>query len=56
MSSFDHLTLIQHIGQQMTSLRKPQPEAMQGFGEWAKAAMTRGPRPAEGLRVTVSQR
>jgi alkylhydroperoxidase/carboxymuconolactone decarboxylase family protein YurZ len=42
MSSFDHPTLIQHIGQQMTSLRKAQPEAMQGFGQLAKAAMAPG--------------
>ena len=42
MSSFDHPTLIQQIGQQMTSLRKAQPEAMQGFGQLAKAAMAQG--------------
>ena len=42
MSSFDHPTLIQQIGQQMTSLRKAQPEAMQGFGQLAKAAMAPG--------------
>jgi AhpD family alkylhydroperoxidase len=42
MSSFDHPTLIQQIGQQMTSLRKARPEAMQGFGQLAKAAMAAG--------------
>lgn len=42
MSSFDHPTLIQDIGKQMASLRKSQPEAMQGFGQLAKAAMTPG--------------
>jgi len=42
MSSFDHSTPIQQIGQQMTSLRKARPEAMQGFGQLAKAAMAPG--------------
>lgn len=42
MSSFDHPTLIQHINQQAAKLRKSQPEAMQGFGQLAKAAMTAG--------------
>jgi AhpD family alkylhydroperoxidase len=42
MSSFDHSTPIEQIGQQMTSLRKARPEAMQGFGQLAKAAMALG--------------
>jgi AhpD family alkylhydroperoxidase len=42
MSTFDHPTLIQHIGQGMAVLRKAEPEAMQGFGQLAKAAMTEG--------------
>jgi AhpD family alkylhydroperoxidase len=42
MSSFDHPTLIQNISQSMGALRKAQPEAMQGFGQLAKAAMAGG--------------
>jgi len=42
MTTFDHPTLIQDIGQGMASLRKAQPTAMQGFGQLAKAAMTGG--------------
>ena len=42
MSTFDHPTLIRQIGTQMAALRKAQPEAMQGFGQLAKAAMTPG--------------
>ncbi len=42
MSSFDHPTLIQNISKSMSTLRKAQPEAMQGFGQLAKAAMTTG--------------
>jgi AhpD family alkylhydroperoxidase len=42
MSTFDHPTLIQNIGQGMAVLRKAEPEAMQGFGQLAKAAMTEG--------------
>ena len=42
MSSFDHPALIQRINQSAASLRKGQPEAMQGFGQLAKAAMAPG--------------
>jgi len=42
MTSFNHPTLIQDIGQSMASLRKAQTEAMQGFGQLAKAAMAGG--------------
>lgn len=42
MSSFDHPALIQDISKSMGSLRKAQPDAMQGFGQLAKAAMSAG--------------
>ena len=42
MSTFDHPTLIKNISQSMTELRKAQPEAMQGFGQLAKASMAEG--------------
>ena len=42
MTSFDHPTLIQDIGKSMATLRKAQPEAMQGFSQLAKAAMATG--------------
>jgi len=42
MSSFDHPTLIQNIGKSMATLRKVQTEAMQGFGQLAKAAIANG--------------
>ena len=42
MSSFDHPTLIQNISQSMGALRKAQPEAMQGFGQLARASMAEG--------------
>ena len=42
MSTFDHPTLIQNINQSLSGLRKAQPEAMQGFGQLAKAAMAEG--------------
>ena len=42
MSSFEHVPLIQNISQGMSKLRKSQPEAMQGFGQLAKAAMAGG--------------
>jgi len=42
MSTFDHPTLIQNINQSLGGLRKGQPEAMQGFAQLAKAAMTEG--------------
>lgn len=42
MSTFDHPSLIKNISQSMTELRKAQPDAMQGFGQLAKAAMATG--------------
>jgi|GEM_PF-4772297 len=54
MSPFDHPAPVQQIGQHMNRSPDVQPEAMQGFGEWPKPAMTPGARPAEGLTVTVS--
>ena len=42
MSTFDHPSLIQNINHSLGGLRKAQPEAMQGFGQLAKAAMTEG--------------
>ena len=42
MSTFDHPTLIQNINHSLAGLRKAQPEAMQGFGQLAKAAMAEG--------------
>ncbi len=42
MSTFDHPTLIQNISHSLASFRKSQPEAMQGFGQLAKAAMAAG--------------
>ena len=40
MNSFDHPTLIQTISKSMATLKKSQTEAMQGFGQLAKAAVT----------------
>jgi AhpD family alkylhydroperoxidase len=42
MSSFDHPSLIQNISKSMATLRKSQAEAMQGFGQLAKASMATG--------------
>ena len=42
MSSFDHPTLIQNISKSMATLRKSQPESMQGFGQLVKSAMASG--------------
>lgn len=42
MTTFDHHALIQDVGKSMAALRKAQPEAMQGFGQLAKAAMANG--------------
>jgi len=42
MSTFDHTTLIHNINTNLAPLRKAQPEAMQGFGQLARAAMTEG--------------
>lgn len=42
MANFDHPVLIQNINQSLSGLRKGQAEAMQGFGQLAKAAMSDG--------------
>lgn len=42
MSTFDHIGLIQNINNNLAPLRKAQPEAMQAFGQLARAAMTEG--------------
>ena len=42
MSTFDHTSLIQNINDNLGPLRKAQPEAMQGFGQLARAAMAEG--------------
>jgi AhpD family alkylhydroperoxidase len=42
MSTFDHTALTHNLSKSMGALRKAQPEAMQGFGQLAKAAMTEG--------------
>jgi AhpD family alkylhydroperoxidase len=42
MSTFDHTGLIQNISAQLGPFRKSQTEAMQGFGQLAKAAMAEG--------------
>lgn len=42
MSTFDHIGLIQSINQNLAPLRKAQPQAMQAFGDLARAAMSEG--------------
>jgi AhpD family alkylhydroperoxidase len=42
MSTFDHASLIQDINESLGVFRKAQPDAMQGFGQLAKAAMAEG--------------
>ena len=42
MSTFDHTGLMQQINNHLGPFRKNQSEAMQGFGQLAKAAMTEG--------------
>ncbi len=42
MSTFDHIGLIHDINSSLAPFRKAQPEAMQGFGQLAKAAMAEG--------------
>ena len=43
MSTLDHTALIQEINENLAPFRKTQPEAMQGFGQLARAAMAGGP-------------
>lgn len=42
MSSFNHSNLVNDINQNLTPLRKNQPEAMQAFGQLARVAMAEG--------------
>ncbi len=42
MSTFDHASLIQNISESLGPFRKSQPDAMQGFGQLARAAMAEG--------------
>ncbi len=42
MSTFDHTGLVNSINQNLAPFRKSQPEAMQGFGQLARASMTEG--------------
>ena len=42
MSTFDHANLIQGINECLTPFRKSQSEAMQGFGQLARASMAEG--------------
>jgi AhpD family alkylhydroperoxidase len=42
MSTFDHTGLIQTINENLAPFRKSQPEAMQAFGQLARAAMAEG--------------
>jgi AhpD family alkylhydroperoxidase len=42
MSTFNHIGMIQNINENLVSLRKAQPDAMQAFGQLARAAMTEG--------------
>ncbi len=42
MSTFDHIGLIQNINENLAPLRTAQPQAMQAFGNLARAAMSEG--------------
>ena len=42
MSSFDHTGLMQNINASLAPFRKSQAEAMQGFGQLARASMAEG--------------
>ncbi|MDP3799059.1 MAG: carboxymuconolactone decarboxylase family protein [Polaromonas sp.] len=42
MSTLDHVGLMQDINEGLTQFRKAQPEAMQGFGQLSRAAMSEG--------------
>jgi AhpD family alkylhydroperoxidase len=42
MSTFDHSGLIKNINENLAPFRKSQPEAMQAFGQLAKASMAEG--------------
>jgi hypothetical protein len=42
MGTFNHVALMQDINESLGSLRKSQPEAIQGFGQLARASMAEG--------------
>jgi AhpD family alkylhydroperoxidase len=42
MSTFDHAGLIKNINENLAPLRKAQPEALQAFGNLARAALAEG--------------
>jgi AhpD family alkylhydroperoxidase len=42
MSTFDHPKLVQNINENLMTLRKAQPDAMQAFGQLARSAMGEG--------------
>lgn len=42
MSTFDHVSLIKNINDNLGPFRKSQSEALQGFGQLARAAMAEG--------------
>ena len=61
MSTFDHSGLMQDINASLAPFRKAQPDAMAGFGELAKAAMTDGALNAKqkeliALAIGITQR
>lgn len=61
MSTFDHASLIHDINENLAPFRKAQPEAMQGFGQLARAAMAEGSISAKhkeliALAIGVTQR
>jgi AhpD family alkylhydroperoxidase len=61
MSTFDHSTLIQGINANLGPFRQSQAEAMQGFGQLAKASMAEGAISAKhkeliALAIGVTQR
>ena len=61
MSTFDHSGLIQDINESLAPFRKAQPDAMAGFGQLARAAITDGVLSARqkeliALAIGVTQR
>ena len=61
MSTFDHTSLIQNINSNLGPFRQSQAEAMQGFGQLAKASMAEGAISAKhkeliALAIGVTQR
>ena len=61
MSTFDHTSLISDINASLAPFRKAQPDAMAGFGQLAKAAISDGALSAKtkeliALAIGVTQR